>query len=179
MKIDMNAYNNAAEATSFRDPVCGAYRCIIKKVEDKEQNGKPYLEVEYDFADGEFKDYATDLCEKFGFWALHTRLYYSEKAMGIFKRNMKCIESANGGFTFNGNENALVGKCFYALVQTEEYVKQNGKTGTRYNVTDFLTADDFKNGDYKIPDPIKLTDKAPTSAPAFTVLNDDGGNLPF
>lgn len=177
MKIDMNAYNNATEATAFKDPVCGAYRCVIKKVEDKEQNGKPYLEVEFDFVDGEFKGYATDLCEKFGFWALHTRLYYSEKALGIFKRNMKCIESANGGFTFSGNEAALVGKMFFALVQTEEYTKQNGNTGTRYNVTEILTADDYNKENYTIPEPKKLAPKPQTAT--FTDIGATDGELPF
>lgn len=172
MKIDMNAYNNATEAAAFKDPTCGAYKCIIKKAEDKEQNDKPYLEIEFDIVDGEFKDYATDLCEKFGFWALHTRLYYSEKAMGIFKRNMKRIESANTGYTFDGNEHGLTGRIFYALVQTEEYKKQNGKIGTRYNVTDILSADDYAGKNFTVPEPVKL-------AGTFTALNDSDGDLPF
>lgn len=154
MKIDMNEYHNTRAAGGIDRPVAGAYEFVITRVEDTvSKAGNPMLKCEIDIAAGEYKDFAAETAERAGFWPLTLFLTYGGKALPIFKRNMQAIESANSGFTFNGNEAQLVKRHFYATLTEQHYTNNNGYDSWRNNIKDLITAEDYAAGRFKIPEP--------------------------
>lgn len=178
MKIDMNAYRDAKISNRIDKPIAGAYEFIICRVEDTESKaGNPMLKCECDIAAGEYKDYAAETAERAGFWPLTLYLAYGGKALGIFKRNMQAIESANTGFTFDGKEQKLVKKHFYATLTEDHYTNRNGYDDWRNRIKDIVTAGDYVNGRFTIPAPDYSES---TQKPAETATNHDPlDELPF
>lgn len=179
MKIDMNEYRNTRAAGGIDRPVAGAYEFVITRVEDTvSKAGNPMLKCEIDIAAGEFKDFAAETAERAGFWPLTLFLAYGGKALGIFKRNMMAIESANSGFTFSGNETQLVKKHFYATLTEQHYTNQNGYDTWKNNIKDLITADDYATGRFKIPEP-DYSESNQKPAAADKPNHDPLDDLPF
>lgn len=179
MKLDMNEYRSAKAAGGIDKPVAGVYELVITRVEDGESKaGNPMLICECDIASGEFKDYAAETAERAGFWPLVLYLAYGGKAIGIFKRNMQAIESANTGFTFDGNEKKLLKKHFYATLSEDHYTNQNGYETWRNRIKQLITAEDYSRGRFTLPEP---TYEDATKKPEEKKHDplDDLGDLPF
>jgi len=177
MKIDMNEYRNAKISNRIDKPVAGAYEFVITRVEDTvSSKGNPMLVCECDIAAGEFKDYASETAERAGFWPLTLYLAYGGKAMGLFKRNMQAIESANTAFTFDGNEKKLLKKHFYGLLTEEHYTNKHGYDDHRNRFDKLLTLEDYTKGNFTVPAPTYESGAKPetTHDPL-----DDLGDLPF
>ena len=176
MNIDMNEYRNAKISNRIEKPIAGAYEFVIVRVEDTvSSKGNPMLKCECDIASGEFKDYASETAERAGFWPLTLFMAYGGKAIGMFKQRMMAIESANTGFTFDGNEKKLVKKHFFATLTEDHFTNRNGYDDWRNNVKDVLTAEDYTKGNFKIPAPTH-EDSAPKPA---TTSKDPLDDLPF
>ncbi len=182
MKIDMTEYENAKISNRIDKPTAGAYEFVITAVEDTvSSKGNAMLKCECDIASGEFKDYAADTAERAGFWPLAVYLTYGGKALGLFKRNMQAIESANTGFKFDGNERKLIHKHFFATLSEEHYRNRNGYDDWGNKIVDILKAIDYEKGNFKVPEPT-YKDGAPQEKPTQSVdpLDSlDGGELPF
>lgn len=140
----------------------GGYVCRYTDVEDKPE--KKYLYMEYDIAEGEFKDYYKDLEERANFWGGRCYRSYTEKALPMFKRMCSAVTKSNNGFIFDGNkyadEKTLIGKLVGMILGEEEYVGNDGALKTRLYVVREVSIDDIRAGKYKVPE-LKKLDKAP------------------
>src|SRR5690554_4623694 len=93
------------EAQEFKRVAPGGYICRITMVEDV--TDKEYLLLEYDIAEGEFKDYYCSLYESRGFWGAKFVKSYKEKALPFFKGMITAVERSNKGFKFDNDETKL------------------------------------------------------------------------
>ncbi len=161
----------------YKRLVPGGYVCRITKVEDNPE--KEYLYIEFDIAEGEYKRHGTQCLERNGFTPLRMWRSYSQKAAGMFKGFVQCMEQSNQNtFKWAWKEQELVGKFFGAVLGEEEYKKQDGNVGTRLNVVRTKTPADIRAGDFKIPEK-KLLKQEQAASSGFTAMNDDDGELPF
>jgi hypothetical protein len=171
-----------ASSGEFARPTAGGYICKIIDVEDvpmNEQGKGDYLRIEYDIADGEFKDYYKEQFDKFGGnWFASFIRSYKEKALGMLKHFTNCIEASNPGYEWDWNEKGLVGKVVGLVFCEEEYKNNEGKIKTKLVVSQIKTVEEIKNGDFKVPAPKKLAVTTPTNdfVPLEGVIGDD---LPF
>lgn len=180
MKALGETYKNAEVLEGFTALPSGGYVVEIKTVEDVDGD-KPYLDIVFDIAEGDFRGYYSDEWGTKNTWAHHIRRYYNAPAMGVFKGFLKELDKANGT-TFSDmaekglNEQLLVGARFGIVVGLEEYTTNTGNIGTR---PDWFNAkvkplDVIRSGAYTTPDVKRL---AGTTAPqGFTASDDD---MPF
>ena len=167
----------------FNKPGNGGYILGIANVKDvpiDEKTGKgDYLWIEYDIAHGEFSGYYMKMNEKFGGnWSARFIRSYKERALGMFKHFINCIEDSNPAFCWNWKEESLIGCRFGATLQEEEYEKQDGSVGTRLVVKDIKTVKQIMDGDFKVPTTKKL-ERTVAPVSDFATLNDLDDSLPF
>ena len=157
---------NVKESGDFPKLTAGGYVCRYTSVVDKAD--KEYLQMEFDIAEGEFKDHYKQLNEKFNFWGGKTIRSYKETALPMFKRMCTAVTKSNPGYLFDGNTNAdeetLVGKLVGLVLAEEEYMSNSGEKKTRLYVHCEKSVDDIRNGNYKIPNKKELQSK-PASYP--------------
>lgn len=177
---------NVQEATGdFKRPAAGGYICKITDVEDVAD--KEYLSIEYDIAEGEFKDYYKDLSEKKNFWGAKFVKSYKTAALPYFKGFCTAVTESNDRYIFDGDEHCdertLVGKKIGLVLGEEEYTKQDYSLGTRLYVAQVLSVDRIRKGDYKVPEFKHLPEEGSSSgnssqyvAPPTSSLEDE---LPF
>lgn len=185
MKRIENYETVQASSGEFARPTAGGYICKIIDVEDiplnPNTNKGDYLRIEYDIADGEFKDYYKDQFNKWGGnWNASFIRSYKEKAQGMFKHFTNCIEASNAGYEWDWNEKGLIGKVVGLVLGEEEYKNSAGEIKTKLVVSQIKTVEEIKNGDFKVPVPKKLSVDASANSDAFTILpNDSEDDLPF
>lgn len=175
----------ASTGDSKRLPA-GGYVCKYTKVEDN--SDKEYLYMEFDIAEGDYKDYYKDLEERLDFWGGRCYRSYKEKALPMFKRMCSAVTKSNKNFIFDGNEHCdestLIGKKVGLILGEEEYVGNDGSTKTRLYVAREVAVDDIKSGKFKVPDLKKLEGSASNNTAAadnkFMDLPADGSEeVPF
>lgn len=157
-KINMENVREAG--TSNRLPA-GGYICKITNVTDvplNENTGRgDYLEIEFDIAEGEYKDYYKQINAEHGFWGGSYKRSYKEKALPFFKRMCSAVAKSNPGFVFDGgeqnsNEQTLVGKRVGLVLGEEEYNGNDGKTKTRLYVSSECSIEDIQKENFKVPE---------------------------
>ena len=184
MKAINNFENVQATTGEFNRPTAGGYCIEILEVQDvpmDAQTGKgDYLKFEYDICEGEFAGYYTETHAKFGGdWFATFIRSYKEKAAGMFKHFINCIEESNAGYKWAWDEKSLVHKYVGVVLGEEEYRKNNGDIGVKLVVKDTKTYDQILRGDFKVPAIKKLTENASASSvPTFVDIKDDE-SLPF
>ena len=145
----INDFENV-QATSgeFSRPTAGGYVCIITSAEDVPMgaDGKgDYLKIEYDIAEGDFEDYYQEQFDRWGgFWSARFIRSYKEKAIGMFKHFINCVESSNVGFVWDWQETNLEGQKVGLVIGEEEYIKNDGSIGKRLYVKDIKTVDEIR-----------------------------------
>ena len=163
------------EAGDSKRLPAGGYICKYTNVEDKEE--KSYLYMEFDIAEGEFKDYYKDLEERMDFWGGRCYRSYTEKALPMFKRMCSAVTKSNKGFIFDGNEHCdegtLIGKKIGMILGEEEYVGNDGSIKTRLYVVREVDIADIKAGKFKVPALKKLPE-----SDADVKQEDDFMNIP-
>ena len=140
----------SAAGTSKMLPA-GGYVAIITGVEDVESNER--LDFTYDIAEGDKKGFFEDDDRPY---THQFKRWYTEKSMGFMKQFLECIEKSNPGFTIKGwsqDPADLVGKLVGIIVQREDYTNQSGDDRSRMNVEGYASADDIRNGRFKLPEP--------------------------
>lgn len=180
---DWNAIQEKQDG-AYDTPAPGGYIAEICSVTDNEQ--KEYLEICWDFTEGQYTGANRDTFIRAGFWP--TRLFrsYKESALGFFKAFKTAVEESNPGYIFDDRAvDALRGKKLGIVLGEEEYRKNDGTVGTRLSVVQVRSVRSIRDGDFKIPDKKRLKD-APSSAGyagqsggcTFAEIEDDG-ELPF
>lgn len=199
MRYDIN-WDSVKEVQDgdYSNPIPGAYIAVIKGVEDKED--KEYLEIRWDFAEGEYAGSNQETYKRAGFWPTLLRRSYKKKAEGFFKSFYTNVERSNREYVFDArNLNGLVGKYLGLVLGEEEYVKKNGEIGTRLYVAQVKSINAIQDGDFKVPNLKRLTGNPsdysagrlsakpqqdngyhPTlQTTGFQDIDDADGNLPF
>lgn len=176
--------SNVQEAGSRTGLKPGGYVCKITNVEDVPE--KEYLYVEFDVAEGEFKDYYKKLQESHNFWGGSMYKSYKEKALPMLKRFCSAVTKSNPGFIFdagaqNSDEKTLKGKLIGLVLFEEEYVKNNGDIGRRLKVDYETEIDKIRKGDFKVKDLKKLPeDQRPKTETDFVdVPEGTNEEIPF
>lgn len=172
----INNWNNieAQGSEEYKRLVPGGYVCRITKVEDHPD--KSYLYIEFDIAEGEYMGYGSSCLERNGFTPLRMYRSYSDKAAGMFKGFIQNIEASNSSYHWEWKEQTLVGRLIGIILGEEEYKKQDGSIGTRFNARDRSVAS-IRDGKFKVPEKKCLPVEQNTSA--FTALDDSTDDLPF
>ena len=174
-------WNNVQEATGFERPGPGGYICGILSGED--EPSKEYIRCTYDIIEGDFKNYYRDRTARNPDWNLPSFIKsYKEKALGFFKHFITAVEASNAGFKFNNDETKLRGKQIGLVLGEEEYQKRDGTIGVRLAVTDFVSVNDIRKGNFTVPKLKKLagsTGAATAPAADFEEITDDEDDLPF
>lgn len=181
MKQIENYENVQASSGEFARPVANGYICKIIDVVDvpvDANTGKgDYLRIEYDIADGEFKDYYMEQFTRWGgVWKASFIRSYKEKAVGMFKHFVSCVEKSNNGYEWDWNEKSLIGKTIGLVLGEEDYKNSMGEVKTKLSVSQIKTVEEIKNGDFKVPAPKKLEVELVNTSD-FSVIADD--DLPF
>lgn len=183
MKKIENWENVKASDGGFERPCAGGYICRIINVEDvpidTNTNKGNYLKIEYDIAEGDFKDYYMEQNRHWGGdWIASFIRSYKEKAQGMFKHFTNCVEESNSGYSWDWNEKELIGKYIGLILGEEDYENRNGEIKTKLTVKDVKTVEDIKNGNFKIPQPKKIEKSQSTSPSDFKPVDFDD-KLPF
>ena len=154
--------------------VPGGYVCRITNVTDNPD--KQYLYIEFDIAEGEYMGYGSSCMERNGFTPLRMYRSYTDKAAGMFKGFVNDVEQSNAPhYKWDWNEKSLIGRMVGVVLGEEEYKKQSGEIGTRFNVRTRTTAA-IRDGKFKVPE--KKTLPQEQTANAFTPVDTDE-EIPF
>lgn len=172
----INPISNWDEIKSggFERLPAGGYVAVIKNVEAKGTEEKPFLEITFDIARGQYKDFYKDEDADHAY-THQFRQYFSEKALGAFKGFLKDVDEANGT-AFNEamktsglDENKLCGKLIGIVVGYEEYEKTNGSVGLRSSInTKSVKA--IEDGKFTTPELKKLPASNSDMPPAGAVM---------
>lgn len=187
---------NVTATSEYKDNgkiVPGGYVCEIKTVTDcpvgynaKKPESGDFLKIEYDIAEGDFTGYYKDLEEKFGFWGGSYIRSYKPNALGVFKGFIKAVSDSNPGFSWDWDEQSLVGKKVGLVLGPDTYTGMDGKTKTKMKVVAVKSVDDIRSGKFSIPEnPVIPEPKAvtvvDTTAPAVATdsLEAINSDVPF
>lgn len=175
----IKGYNAAQASGDFERLPAGGYVIKITGVQDADD--KQYLRIVYDIAEGpEAGRYKNEDAEH-NYRHSFVRSY-KEKALGMFKAFIKAVDAANEtdfdsriekGFP----ELELVGKLLGVLFGYEEYNANDGTVKERLYLARFLTLEQVRSGDYKVPDLKKLKADKNAIPEGFTALSES--DLPF
>lgn len=173
-------WNNVQEAQEFQRLPAGGYICGIVRVEDVPE--KEYLRIEYDIAEGKFKNYYRQQAQRNPDWNWGGVLIrsYKEKALPFFKAFLKSVEKSNQGFKFNNDEKTLVRKLVGLVLAEEEYQKSNGDIGTRLYVAQVHSVGAIRDGEFKVPELKKFSGSvAPETNASYEFQTVSDQDLPF
>ena len=179
-------YDEAQAFGEFETLPAGGHKCIIKQVKsEKTQNGKEYLKIAFDIAEGEYKEFYqkkfdSDMRENpkwNGTWTVFIEGYKEGTTNPRFKGLITSVESSNGNFKFDFDEQKLVGKKVGIVFREEEFEGQlDGQIHT--SVKPFFAVPYDKANEAKIPNPKKLQAKGEADD-SFGTVTDDSDDLPF
>ena len=165
------------EAKSFEKPCAGAYSIRITNAVDVPD--KEYLRIEFDFAEGDFKGYSASLVAA-GYKPYSFIRSYKDSARGFFKHFLNSLEHCNPkkfkADGFDGNEQKLIGLYLCVILREEEYLASDGKVKLSTKVFKFLTPEDYRQGNFEVPDMKRLETAADTNGNASG--NADWNSLP-
>lgn len=145
---------NVEPEKGFGGPEPGGY--ILKIINVEDVPNKEYLKIDYDFAEGEYKNHYLNLFDKFGFWGGAMYKSYKEKSLGWFKAFISDIEASNPGYKWDNDEKKLEGKLFGAVLGAEEYRSNDGEVKESLKVKKTTSIQDIRDGKFKIPKLKKL-----------------------
>lgn len=154
-----NGWENVKAAGEWRKLPPGGYIVEIISASCKEsQSGYKYLDLEIEISEGEYKDYfRLDLYEQTGENRRYkghyrTGLPENEKSAKFFKGMTTAVEESNPGYTWDWNEQSLVGKKVGCLFRDEEW-EYEGKTGMRTAAFAMMSAEKVREGKFRAPEP--------------------------
>lgn len=154
---------------SVSNPPSGAYECRITRAffQTSKNKGIPQVRLVWDVASGSYADSFASAPESID-WKHADDLNLSGKGLGITKHKLHALADANPGFKPTASIDAdrwqdFEGKRCYLLVQAtvETY---NGYDQYKYRVVDWLSPEEFRAGDFKVPDTIDNRE-APAASP--------------
>lgn len=179
-------YEEARAYGDFETLPAGGYKCLIKKVVcETTKNGKEYLKIGFDIAEGKYKDFyknkfANDTRPEpkwSGIWTVFTEGYNPGTTNPKFKGLITAVENSNEGFKFDFNEQNLVNKKVGIVFREEEFEGTDGQVHTA--VKPFFAVSYDKAEESKIPNIKKLPEKGEAFEDILNSVNEDTEDLPF
>lgn len=162
--------NNVDAAGGYEKPKAGGYVIIIRSVfNDK---AKERIDVEFDFFDGQFKNYYMDLNERCGFWAGKFNKSYKTKALPFFKQFLEAVIKSNPdhdgliiGDYEDVDETKLTSKLVGMVVGEREYIGNDGTKKVNLDTfnAQFVSVSDIHEGNYTVPEMKKLEEQPQSS----------------
>ena len=169
MKVLGKAYQDAKASGGgdFETLPAGGYVVRITQVTD--MPAKQYLDVVYDIAEGQYKDFYADQWGQGHPFAHHFVMSYKDTALGMFKGRLRAIDESNHtnfeeAAAAGMNEAALVGRIVGVLIGYEEYVTNQGEIRQRSDVRQVVPAEKIRSGSFKVPE-LKTLQSQPAAAP--------------
>ena len=170
------------------NPPSGAYKCVITSATTQRSKEKKVLQLAlvWDIADGEYADAFENAPASIG-WKHGDNLNLEGKGLGITKHKLHAMADANPGFKPTASIDAdrwqdFVGQVCSLLVQAEITTYQ-GRDSYRYYVRDWLSPEEFRAGDFKVPGDIDKRDatasQAPVAAPPAPAADFADEDIPF
>lgn len=191
MKPINNWENVKPMGNSFETLPAGAYVCEIKQVVEKpnRNNGGSHLEVNFEVAEGEYKDFfskdyrSQDREDKFWRGIINQNVpnesadnYENQKR--FFRSFTNAVEASNPGYHWDWNENGLKGKKIGVVFGEREKQSQKGTIYTITNADKIISVEDVRSGNFKIPEKKCLVPTGNTFS-GFTAITPDSDDLPF
>lgn len=176
-------YDEAPAYTGeFASLPAGLYVCEILGVKQEEHNGHSRFVMQFDIAEGDQKGFyqkqynaEKQMNQAAKYKGVHHQ-NMEERGLPFFKGLMTSVERSNQGFHFpwgtQGNEKALVGKRFGAVMGREEFLTSDNKKRMATKIVQIRSIDGLK--DAKIPEDKLLSDPVPEKAPGTQPSQADG-----
>lgn len=179
-------FENVQAAGDYETLEVGAYKCIIKKVEElKANNDKTFLKISFDIAEGKYKEfykrkYQSDTRDPkvwSGIWNVFV-LDYNENTSKYFKGLVTCLEASNKGFKFDFEKPELAKDMKIGIVfRDEEFESFDGQILT--SAKPFRACVYEKTEEAKIPNKKELKNKDNIIDKEFDSVTSDDDELPF
>lgn len=163
----LDSFENTNAYGDFETLKAGGYKCLIKKVEcNTSSNGKEFLKISFDIAEGEHKDFYS---KKYlndqrpdkkwsGIWTVFTEGYEAGSTNPKFKGLITSVEESNSGYKFDWNEQTLVNKKVGLVFREEEFIGQlDGQIHSA--VKPFYAISYEKAEEAKIPNKKEISDE--------------------
>ena len=177
------------KSEGFKGIEVGGYIAKIMNAEVLTYSWGEILKVDFDIADGEFKDYYktqyinnTNEDKK---WQGNIRVTVPDESNEYYESQKKrfgnfiaCLEESNVGYTWDWNEANLKGK-FIGLVYGNEEYSFNGYSGWKAKPQLIVSVEDIKSGNFKIPKDKPLKKNTVVAPVGFTVPEASDDDLPF
>ena len=189
----MKAFNGLEikKSVSASEPLpAGGYVAKILNAKVEEYSWGEVLVISFDVAEGEYKDFFSkqykENTREDKKWKGNFRLtvpqesnQYFDSQKRTFGNAIWAIEESNPSFRWAWDENALKGKMVGVLFRDREW-EIEGRTGMTTEAWTFLSVDDVRTKNFKIPKP-KMLNKATnnTTANSFAPIDDVDDSLPF
>ena len=150
-------FENVQAFSDFKALPAGGYVCKVMKVEEAtSSSGKPMIIVSLDIAEGEYKDYYSELYrsdsridKKWGCRVFQLVYDGDNKTSRGFKTFCTAVKESNSGFEIAWGDNfanCFKGKLIGGVFRREEYEKTSGGTGWTTRCCGFRGIDSVKKG---------------------------------
>ena len=191
----MKAFNGLEikKSVGANEPLpAGGYVANILNAKVEEYSWGEVLVISFDIAEGEYKDFFSkqykENIREDKKWKGNFRLtvpnegnQYFDSQKRTFGNAIWAIEESNPGYHWDWNEAELKGKMVGVLFRNREW-EIDGRTGMTTEACTFVSVEDARTNNFKMPKP-KMLNKAASQAANnsnFTVIDDgDLGDLPF
>lgn len=163
----------------------GGYKCVIKKAECYEaSNGKEYLKILFDIAEGEYEGfykskYTNDTREDKKWSGVATVFTegYDGGTNPKFKGLITSVEKSNTKYKWDWKEETLKDKKVGIVLREEEFEGQDGMVHVATKFSHFVSYD--KAEEVKVPSMKRLSEKGNAFDSIQTTSGDTGEDLPF
>lgn len=190
----MKAFNGLEikKSVGASEPLpAGGYVAKILNAKVDEYSWGEVLVISFDIADGEYKDFFSKQYKENTRddkkWKGNFRLtvpqesnQYFDSQKRTFGNAIWAIEESNPGYHWDWNEAALNGKMVGVLFRDREW-EIDGKTGMTTEACTFVSVEDVRTNNFKMPKP-KMLNKAASQTESnsnFSAIDDVDDSLPF
>lgn len=163
----------------------GGYIVRILKVEEVVYSWGSVLKMDFDIAEGEYKNFYQrnfdDQEQEQKKWKGSYRLPIPRDdgsqqdgwTKSRFKATMEAFEQSNAGFRWNWDEKQLMGKLVGGLFNEKEW-EMNERTGWYTQCKKLVAVKEIKEGTYRLPKDEPLAKKSEQSMFSASETNNDG-----
>lgn len=168
------------------------YVCKILNAQVKDGTKGQYLQIAYDIAEGQYKDYFKGLYDAKKDENKKWSTYFfvnlpkddgSEKdgwTKRLFKTFTNALEDSNEGYHFDWDETKFKDKLIGGLFHYEEYQRNDGKVGRATKMRNACSVEKIRSGNFNLPeDKLLATPAANTSSDFMSIPDGIDGEIPF
>lgn len=167
------------------------YVCKVLNAQIKDGKNGQYLQIAYDIAEGQYKDFFKGLYDAKKDENKKWSTYFfvnlpkddgSEKdawTKRLFKTFTNALEDSNKGYHFDWDETKFKDKLIGGLFRYEEYQRNDGKVGRATKMRTACSVEKIHSGNFTLPEDQLLTPAANTSADFMSIPDGIDGEIPF